>query len=59
MKYFDDFPAKNSIILFFPSLLRVDDKVNVKLIYIDWENPFIDTWINLLRFIDCKTISKG
>ncbi|CAD8141462.1 unnamed protein product [Paramecium octaurelia] len=28
MKYFDDYPAKNSIILFFPSLLRVDDKVN-------------------------------
>ncbi|CAD8059991.1 unnamed protein product [Paramecium sonneborni] len=28
MKYFDDYPAKNSIILFFPSLLRVDEKVN-------------------------------
>lgn len=29
MKYFEDYPSKNSIILFFPSLLRVDDKVNV------------------------------
>lgn len=29
MKYFEDYPSKNSIILFFPSLLRVDEKVNV------------------------------
>lgn len=51
MRYFEDYPQRNSIILFFPSLLRVDDKVNVNY-SISIENSASNSWFNMLRFAD-------